>query len=91
MAAAAVVIALLIMLLVKLISGALGMTRPAGPAAPDPQFAEPAQSVTRPPEMEGEGPLAESAENPSAGWDQGELTPVDKTADELGREAEADD
>ena len=89
---AAVIVAVLLgALIVRLFSGALSLARPGGSGAPDPQFAEPAETVTRPPEMTGEGAPAELADDPSAGWEEVPQTPVDKTAEELGREAEADD
>ena len=70
----------------RLLSGAIGWMRAdGGPGVPDPQFAEPAQTVTRPPELMGEDgqPVGD---DPSAGWDLGEQTPVDKTAEVLSRE-----
>ena len=89
--AAAILAVLLTLLIGRLILGALSLTRPGASGAPDPQFAEPAETVTRPPEMAGEGQPPEREDDPSAGWEQVQLTPVDKTAEELGREAEADD
>jgi len=74
---------------VRLFTGALRLARTGGTGEPDPQFAEPAEVVTRPPELGGEGEYEPLPEDPSAGWDQGEQTPVDKTAEELSREAEA--
>ena len=41
--------------------------------------------------MEGEDGKAPILDDPSAGWAQTELTPVDKTAEELGREEAAED
>lgn len=82
---AAAVAVLLIVLLVRLFNGALGIAR--GGDGLDPQFAEPAEVVTRPPELDGEEGTPPSEEDPSARWDLGEQTPVDKTADELSREA----
>ena len=76
-------------LIVRLFSGALNLARPGGSGAPDPQFAEPAESVTRPPELAGEGFGGELSEDPSDGWDMGVQTPVDKTAGELSAEAAA--
>ena len=71
---------------VKMLSGTIGLIRSDGGAAePDPQFAEPAETVTRPPELMGEDG-APVADDPSAGWDLGVQTPVDKTAEELSRE-----
>ena len=91
LAVAAVVAVLLILLIVRLVSGALNLARSDGAGAPDPQFAEPAETVTRPPEMMGEEGSAQAVDDPSAGWEAVELTPVDKTADELGREEAAED
>ena len=71
--------------LVRLLGSAVRASRTGGEGGRDPQFAEPAEVVTRPPESEGE-PLA-LEEDPSAAWEQGELTPVDKTVEELAREA----
>lgn len=91
LAVAAVAAVLLLMLVIRLVSGALNLTRSKGPGTPDPQFAEPAEAVTRPPELNGEGAPGQIVDDPSAGWEQVDLTPVDKTADELGREEAAED
>ncbi|MBR2796404.1 MAG: hypothetical protein IKE17_01465 [Clostridia bacterium] len=91
LAVAAVVAVALLVLALRLLMGALRLTGPGGVTTPDPQFAEPAQTVTRPPEMRGEDGLPLPADDPSAGWEAVELTPVDKTADELGREEAAED
>ena len=89
---AAVVVAVLLgALIVRLFSGALNLARPGGSGAPDPQFAEPAETVTRPPELNGESASGQILDDPSAGWEQVELTPVDKTAEELGREEAVED
>jgi len=87
----AAVVVLLLALVIRLFSGALNLSRADGAGTPDPQFAEPAEAVTRPPEMEGEDGTAPMADDPSAGWVETELTPVDKTAEELGREEAAED
>ena len=87
----AAVVAVLLVLVVRLLSGALSLSRTDGTGMPDPQFAEPAETVTRPPEMEGEDGKAPISDDPSVGWAQTELTPVDKTAEELGREEAAED
>jgi len=72
----------------RLLAGAVRLTRmDGGPTEPDPQFAEAAELVTRPPELNGEGDAAAVAGDPSANWDLGEQTPVDKTARELAAEA----
>ena len=88
---AAVVAALLLFLLLRMLLGALRLTHTRGTAARDPQFAEPAEVVTRPPDLDATGGSLQLADDPSSGWEQGEQTPVDKTADELVREAEAAD
>ena len=89
-AVAVVVLALLIFLVVRLFSGALRLGRDGGVGEPDPQFAEPAEQITRPPELTGGGE-SPFTDDPSAHWVQTEQTPVDKTAEELGREAAAAD
>ena len=76
---------LVVLLVSRLFSGVLRLAR--GSDGPDPQFAEPSEGATRPPELYGEGEAAQFLEDPSAGWDLGEQTPVDKTAAELSREA----
>lgn len=86
--AAVIVALLLILLLARLIGGALGVAG-GGAGGRDPQFAEPAEAVTRPPELSGEGDYLPVGDDPSANWDLGEQTPVDKTAEELSREAAA--
>ncbi len=87
----AVVAVLLLALVIRLFSGALRLSRADGAGTPDPQFAEPAEAVTRPPELEGEDGKAAMPDDPSAGWAETGLTPVDKTAEELGREEAAED
>lgn len=52
----------------------------------DPQFAEPAETVTPPPELTGEDETAVGFQDNSANWDTSVQTPVDKTADELAAE-----
>ena len=89
--ALAIVTILLIALAVRLVSGAFSVARRGGSVGTDPQFAEPVETVTRPPELEGEGRPDGTEVDPSAQWEQGELTPVDKTAEELGREEAAQD
>ena len=88
---AAIVAVLLLVLVIRLATGALKLSRSGGSGTPDPQFAEPAQAVTRPPEMTGEAGTSPVADDPSAAWEAVELTPVDKTAEELGREEAAED
>lgn len=81
---------LAVILAAQMLTGALRLVRGDGGATSrDPQFAEPAESVTRPPELFGEDAAAASDEDPSASWDLGVQTPVDKTAEELSREAAA--
>ena len=90
--AAVTVIALaLVLLAVRLVSGSLlALRSDGGETVPDPQFAEPAELVTRPPELdEPQGDSAPVDDDPSAHWDLGEQTPVDRTAEELSREAMA--
>ena len=88
-AVTAVVALVLIVLLFRGLFGLLGRTRSRGAVESDPQFAAPAETVTRPPELnESGGPVA-VGDDPSALWDLGEMTPVDKTAEELGLEAES--
>ena len=88
---ATVVAALLLVLVLRLVSGALRLSGAGGTGTHDPQFAERAEAVTRPPEMEGADGMAPMSTDPSAGWEETELTPVDKTAEELGREEAAED
>jgi len=60
----------------------------SGPVGYDPQFAEEAETVTRPPELWSEEEESEFKDN-SANWDTSVQTPVDQTAAELGEEARA--
>ena len=48
-----------------------------------------ARGRARPPELIGETGAPGAEGDPSEHWDLGEQTPVDKTAEELSREAEA--
>ena len=91
LAVAAVVAVVLLVLALRLLTGALRLSKSGGDATPDPQFAEPAETVTRPPDLGGEDGLSPAVDDPSAGWEAVELTPVDKTAEELGREEAAED
>lgn len=87
-----VVVAMLLLAGVALMRGLLGALnrmRGGGTAARDPQFAEPAEQVTRPPELSGEPADIDRPDDPSANWVEENQTPVDKTAGELSREAEA--
>jgi len=87
-AAALVVAALVVVFVVRLATGALNRSHTGGASGRDPQFAEPAEAVTRPPELIGETGAPGAEGDPSEHWDLGEQTPVDKTAEELSREAE---
>ena len=91
LAVAAVVAVLLLVLVIRMVTGALNLSRSGGTGPRDPQFAEPAEAVTRPPELEGEDGVPSTVDDSSAGWEAVELTPVDKTAEELGREEAAED
>ena len=84
-AAALIAVVLIAVLAARLASGALN--RVGGASERDPQFAEPAEAVTRPPELIGEAGAPGAEGDPSEHWDLGEQTPVDKTAEELSREA----
>ncbi|MBQ8108637.1 MAG: hypothetical protein IJ124_00560 [Clostridia bacterium] len=88
LAVIAVLALLAVVFTVRLFSGALRLARTDGGATEqDPQFAQSADTVTRPPELMGESGMATTSEDPSAHWDLGVQTPVDKTAEELSREA----
>ena len=76
-------------LAVQLLSGSLRLLRSGGNGEADPQFAEAAVRETRPPEMDESGTPPDLGEDPSQGWVYENETPVDKTAEELSREAEA--
>lgn len=80
---------LAIALAAQLFSGSLKLLRTGGPTERDPQFAEEATRETRPPEMGENGAAVDLSEDPSLGWVYENETPVDKTAEELSREAEA--
>lgn len=54
----------------------------------DPMFAEEPESVTPPPELrDAQGEGVSRFQDNSANWDNSVQTPVDQTADELGRES----
>lgn len=78
---------LAVVLAVQLLNGSLRLLRTGGPTERDPQFAEPAQNATRPPELDENGQPVDLAEDPSLGWVYEDESPVDKTAEELSREA----
>ena len=80
---------LAVALMAQLLGGSLRLLRAGGDTTRDPQFAEPAQSATRPPELDEQGQPLDLAEDPSQNWVYEDQTPVDKTAEELSREAEA--
>ena len=85
-----VLAALVVVFGLRLLGGAFRLLRTdGGEVSRDPQFAEPAVNATRPPELTGEGDWPVETGDPSDSWDLGEQTPVDKTAEELSREAEA--
>ena len=90
-AAVAVIAAVLaVSLAAQMIGGTLRLLRDGGATARDPQFAEPAETVTRPPELDGNGEPVALDDDPSASWVYEAETPVDKTAEELSREAAAE-
>lgn len=87
-----IAVALLVLALVlmsRLFLGALNLLRTDGGAAqPDPQFETPAETYA-PPDALFEDPTAIVPDgDPSENWAEGEQTPVDKTAEELSREAQ---
>ena len=89
-AAVALVAAVLtVVLAVQLLGGSLKLLRTGGPTERDPQFAEEPARETRPPELDENGQPVDIAEDPSLGWVYEAQTPVDKTAEELSREAAA--
>lgn len=90
-AAVALVAAILaVSLAAQLFSGTLRLLRTdGGETTRDPQFAEPAEQTTRPPELDESGRAPELGDDPSANWVYEAETPVDKTAEELSREAAA--
>lgn len=91
MAGVALIAAVLaVSLAAQLFSGTLRLLRTdGGETTRDPQFAEPAEPATRPPELDESGRPVDLADDPSASWVYENETPVDKTAEELSREAEA--
>ena len=88
-AVAIIVALLLVTLVIRGLLGAIGLTRSRGAGGGDPQFAEPAEAVTRPPELDEQGNPIGDGDDPSALWEQGEQTPVDKTAGELALEEQS--
>ena len=85
-----IAIALLVLALVfmsRLFLGALNLLRTdGGPVQPDPQFAEPVETVEPPPELLESGEAFLQDDDPSSRWVEDNQTPVDKTADELALE-----
>jgi len=84
------VLILLVLLLViayallRGVTGVVRVTSNQGAGEPDPMFAEPAERVTRPPEVsEEEAPVVSGDEDPSQNWVYETLTPVEQTAAEL--------
>ena len=88
LAAALVVAALLIALIERLFVGLSGGLSRGGEGR-DPQFAQPAEQVTRPPEPETPVSAEALETDPSLGWVYENETPVDKTAEQLSREEAA--
>lgn len=81
-------LALAITGVVRLVNATVSMlATDGGEAGLDPMFAGEAELTTRPPELAGEEGSA--FEDNSANWDIPEGSPVDMTADELAREADA--
>ena len=76
-------------LAIQFLTGSLRLLSAPGSGERDPQFAEEAARETRPPEMDESGQAVDLSEDPSLGWVYENETPVDKTAEELSREAEA--
>ena len=83
-----VLIGLILMLVIlgRFLTGAIGLIHTDGDLGTDPQFAEPMQTTTRPPEMVEEAGSA--AVDHSDEWTANEETPVDWTVDELQRMAD---
>ena len=83
-------IALLLVLLVfmgRLLLGALNLLHTdGGPAQPDPQFAEPAETFAPPPELLESPGGPEQDVDPSSRWVEEIQTPVDMTAEQLAAE-----
>ena len=88
LAPVAVVLCLLILVFLvigigRMVLGALNGARGGGGS--DPQFAEPAETVTRPPSLSGEdGEAADLGDDPSKNWHYETLTPL--TEDGLAAE-----
>ncbi len=80
---------LAVVLAAQFLTGSLKLLHAGDSGERDPQFAEEAARQTRPPELDETGSAAALEEDPSLGWVYENETPVDKTAEELSREAEA--
>ena len=80
---------LAVVLAAQFLTGSLKLLHAGDSGERDPQFAEEAARQTRPPELDETGRAAALEEDPSLGWVYENETPVDKTAEELSREAEA--
>lgn len=83
---AVVALAVVLILLGRAIFGAVKLVNGADVTTRDPMFAEPAEEVTRPPELDDGAGLSRSDADPSTKWVEENQTPVDKTAEELSRE-----
>ena len=85
--AAAIALLILALTALALLRGLPGLARRTAStraSEPDPMFAEPAERVTRPPEVsEEEAPVVSGDEDPSQNWVYETLTPVEQTAAEL--------
>ena len=86
--AAIVLMAALIVALGRMLMATLNVIHTDGGAVePDPMFAREEPVATRPPELDGtDGEIYLHTDN-SANWQGDNQTPVDKTAEELAREA----
>ena len=81
---AVIALALVAALILRGVMGVARLSADGGSAEPDPMFAEPAEVVTRPPDVREDGQPAVSAdEDPSENWVYETLTPVEQTAAEL--------
>ena len=74
---------------VRLLLGAVGLIHGRDESTHDPMFADEVERFTRPPELagdEGDYDSVDWLEDRSENWEEGEETPVDKTASELAVE-----
>lgn len=89
--AAVALLVVALVLMSRLLLGALNLLRTDGGAPqPDPQFEAPAETFAPPPELYGDGATIPPDGDPSAHWAQDGQTPVDRTAEELSREAQGE-